>query len=168
MVSAMPVAITGYEIGLFVHVAAVVLAFGPTFGYAFFQAVTERNYPLGVPTMWRAIDATGKYLVTPAGTVALLAGLYLVIDGDSPWEFSDAFVGVGIIAILILLGLGGGFFAPQGRKAMELAERDIAASGTGEVEFSDEYWAVSKRIAQVGTFAGIVIVVAIFFMTVKP
>jgi hypothetical protein len=149
-------------------VTAVVLAFGPTFGYAFFQAVTERSYPQGVPTMWRAVDATGKYLVTPAGTVALLAGLYLVVDGDSPWEFSDPFVGVGILAILILLGLGGAFFAPQGRKAEELAERDIAGSGSGEVKFSDEYWAVSKRIAQVGTLAGIVIVVAIFFMTVKP
>jgi hypothetical protein len=164
----MPAAITGYEIGLFLHVTAVVLAFGPTFGYAFFQAVTERTNPRGVPTMWRAIDATGKYLVTPAGTIALLAGLYLVIDGDSPWEFSDAFIGVGILAILLLLGLGGAFFAPQGRKAEELAERDIAASGDGQVEFSEEYWAVSKRIAQVGTFAGIVIVVAIFFMTVKP
>lgn len=164
----MPVALTGYEIGLFLHVTAVVLAFGPTFGYAFFQAVTERHYPQGVPTMWRAIDATGKYLVTPAGTIALLAGLYLVIDGDSPWEFSDAFVGFGILAILVLLGLGGGFFAPQGRKAMELAERDIAAAGTGAIEFSDEYRAVSKRIAQVGTAAGILIVVAIFFMTVKP
>jgi hypothetical protein len=164
----MPAAITGYEIGLFVHVVAVVLAFGPTFGYAFFQAVTERNYPQGVPTMWRAIDATGRYLVTPAGTVALLAGLYLIIDGDSPWEFSDAFVGFGIVAILILLGLGGGFFAPQGQKAMELAERDIAAAGTGEIEFSDEYWAASKRIAQVGTATGVLIVVTIFFMTVKP
>lgn len=144
------------------------LAFGPTFGYAFFQAITERHYPQGVPTMWRAIDVTGKYLVTPAGTVALLAGLYLVIDGDSPWQFSDAFVGFGILAILVLLGLGGAFFAPQGRRAMEIAERDLQASGGGEVRFSDEYWAISKRIARVGTLAGIIIVVAIFFMTVKP
>jgi hypothetical protein len=159
---------SAYEFALFLHVTAVVLAFGPTFGYAFFQALTERHYPRGVPTMWRAIDATGKYLVTPAGTVALLAGLYLVIDGDSPWEFSDPFVGFGIVAILILLGLGGAFFAPQGRKAEELAERDIQAAGAGDVTFSDEYWAISKRVAQVGTLAGILIVVTIFFMTVKP
>jgi uncharacterized membrane protein len=160
--------VTAYEIALFVHITAVVLAFGPTFGYAFFQAVTERNHPEGVPTMWRAVDATGRYLVTPAGTVALLAGLYLVVDGDSPWEFSDAFVGFGILSILILLGLGGAFFAPQGRKAMELAERDIAAAGSGKIEFSDEYWAVSKRVAQVGTATGILIVLTIFVMTVKP
>jgi hypothetical protein len=160
--------ITGYNVGLFVHVVAVVLAFGPTFGYPFFQAVTERTNPRGVPTMWHATDSTSRYLVTPAAVVALLAGIYLVLNGDSPWEFSDAFVGVGIVAILVLLGLGIAFFAPQGRRAQELAERDIAASAGGEIEFSDEYWAVSKRIAQVGTFTGVVIVVTIFFMTVKP
>jgi hypothetical protein len=142
-----------------------VLAFGPTFGYAFFQAVTERTYPRGVPTMWRATDATSKYLVTPAAIVALLAGLYLTIDR---WEFSDVFVGVGLLAILILIGLGIGFFAPHGQRAEELAERDIEAAGTGEVTFSAEYRAISRRVAQVGTLAGIIIVVAIFFMTVKP
>jgi hypothetical protein len=161
----MPAAVTGYEIGVFIHVVAVVLAFGPTFGYAFSQAVTERNYPRGVPTMWRAQEMTTRYLVTPAAIVVLLAGLYLTIDA---WEFSDVFVGVGIVAIVVLLGLAGGFFNPQGRRAMELAERDIAAAGQGEVEFGDEYWAVSKRIASVGTLAGVIIVVTIFFMTVKP
>ena len=159
---------SAYEIALFIHVTAIVLAFGPTFGYAFFQAITERSNPRGVPTMWRATENTSKYLTTPAAAVALLAGLYLVIDGDSPYDFSEPFVGVGIAAILILLGLGGGFFAPQGRKAERLAERDIAAASTGDVKFSDEYWAISKRVAQVGTLAGMIIVVTIFFMTVKP
>jgi hypothetical protein len=161
------VGISGYEIGLFIHLVAVVLAFGPTFGYAFFQVVTERANPRGVPTMWRATETSTNFLMTPAAIIALLAGLYLVLDGDSPWEFSDAFVGVGIVAVLALLGLAHGFFNPQGRRAMALAERDIEAGG-GEVEFSDEYWAISRRIAQVGTLAGIVIIVTIFFMTVKP
>jgi hypothetical protein len=143
----------------------VVLAFGPTFGYAFFQTVTERTNPRGVPTMWRATEMTTKYLVTSAGLVALAAGLYLTIDA---WEFSDPFVGVGILAILVLLGLSHGFFNPQGRRAMELAERDIAAAGDGEVELSDEYWAISKRIGSVGGIAGLIIAVTIFFMVVKP
>lgn len=161
----MPAAVTGYEIGVFVHIAAVVLAFGPTFGYAFFQAVTERTNPRGVPTMWRATETATNFLVTPAAILALAAGLYLTIDA---WEFSDLFINVGLVAIIVLLGLAHGFFNPRGRKAVELAERDISAAGTGEVEFSDEYWAVSKQIAQVGSLAGIIILVAIFFMTVKP
>lgn len=161
----MPVAVTGYDIGLFVHVAAVLLAFGPTFGFAVFQVVTERSNPRGVPTMWRATETTSNFLVTPGAIVALAAGLYLTID---LWEFSDLFVNVGLVAIIVLLGLVHGFFNPQGRKAMGFAERDIQAAGTGEVTFSDEYWAVSRRIAQVGTLAGIIILVTTFFMTVKP
>jgi hypothetical protein len=161
----MPAAVTGYDIGLFIHVAAVVLAFGPTFGYAFFQAVTERTNPRGVPTMWRATEMATTFLVTPAAIIALAAGLYLTID---LWEFSDLFVNVGLVAIIVLLGLAHGFFNPQGRKAQELAERDIQTAGSGEITFSDEYWAVSKRIAQVGALAGIIILVTIFFMTVKP
>jgi uncharacterized membrane protein len=161
----MPAAVTGYELGAFIHIAAVVLAFGPTFGYAFFQAATERTNPRGVPTMWRATELTTNYLVTPAALVALAAGLYLTIDA---WDFGDLFVNVGLVAIIVLLGLAHGFFNPQGRRAIGLAERDIEAAGTGEVEFSDEYWAVSKRIAQIGSLAGVIILVAIFFMTVKP
>jgi uncharacterized membrane protein len=161
----MPAAVTAYEIGVFVHIAAVVLAFGPTFGFAFFQTVTERANPRGVPTMWRATEMTSNFLVTPGAILALAAGLYLTID---LWDFGYLFVNVGLIAIIVLLGLVHGFFNPRGRRAMELAERDIAAAGTEEVKFSDEYWAVSKLSAQVGTLAGIIILVTIFFMTVKP
>ncbi len=157
--------IGSYELVAFIHVAAAVVAFGPTFGYAFFQVVTERTNPRGVPTMWRATERATNYLLTPGAIVLIAAGIYLVIDA---WDFGDLFVTVGLTAVIVLLGLAHGFFNPQGRKAMRLAERDIAAAGTGEVEFSDEYWAVSKRIAQVGTLAGIVILATIFFMVVKP
>jgi hypothetical protein len=165
MLPRMPAAVTGYDIGLFVHVAAVVLAFGPTFGYAIFQVVTERTNPRGVPTMWRATENTTNFLVTPAAILALAAGLYLTIDR---WDFGFLFVNVGLVAIIVLLGLAHGFFNPRGRKAIELAERDIAAAGTGEVTFSDEYWSVSRQIAQVGSVAGLIILVTIFFMTVQP
>jgi uncharacterized membrane protein len=161
----MPAAVTGYEIGLFVHLTAVLLAFGPTFGFAFFQAVTERTNPRGVPTMWRATETANNFLVTPAAILALAAGLYLTIDA---WDFADLFINVGLIAIIVLIGLVHAFFNPRGRRAIELADRDIAAAGSGEIAFSDEYWAVSKQIAQVGTLAGIIILVSIFFMTVKP
>ena len=33
---------------------------------------------------------------------------------------------------------------------------------------SEEFLAVSRRIGQVGTLAGLIVVVAIFFMVVKP
>ena len=55
-----------YDLVLFVHVAAVVVAFGATFGYPFFQAVVERISPRSVPAMLRAMHMSSRYLVLPA------------------------------------------------------------------------------------------------------
>jgi hypothetical protein len=154
-----------YEVIVFVHVASIVIAFGSTFGFGFFQAFTERLEPRGVPVMWTATEKASLYLVTPVAILAFATGLYLTIDA---WSFADLFVNVGIVAIIVLLGLVHGFFIPRGRRALRLAERDIAAATDRGIFLSDEYWAVSKRIAQVGALTGIVILVAIFFMVVKP
>ena len=50
------------------------------------------------------------------------------------------------------------------RKAKELAERDLKAGDT----LSPEFEALGQRIGQVGTVAGILVVVTIFFMVYKP
>jgi hypothetical protein len=64
----------------------------------------------------------------------------------------------------VLFGLVHGYFIPRGRKAEELAERDLAGSG----ELSPEYQALSKQIAGVGQLTGLIVAVTIFFMVVKP
>ncbi len=56
-----------YKIGLFLHVLAVVLAFGPTFGYGVFISVGRSNSPRSVPAMLaRDPDSTTAILVNPA------------------------------------------------------------------------------------------------------
>jgi uncharacterized membrane protein len=151
----------GYKIALFLHILAVVLAFGPTFGYALFFSVAPQ-YPRATPAILAGVQKCDRYLVNPGMIVLLLAGIYLLVDG--PWETSDAFVSVGFLAIIILFGLQHAFFQPQTRKAKELAERDLKA---GDV-LSDEFEAVSERVGKVGGLAGLIVVVAIFFMSYKP
>jgi predicted integral membrane protein DUF2269 len=151
----------GHKVALFLHILAVVLAFGPTFGYALFFSVTP-SFPRATPAILAGVQKTDRYLVNPGMVVLLLAGIYLLADG--PWETSDAFIGVGFLAIFALLGLQHGFFGPQVRKAKELAERDLK----GNDALSDEFLAVSDRIGKVGTLAGLIVVVAVFFMTYKP
>ena len=164
----MPVAeIQFYDVIVFVHVAAVVLGFGPTFGYPFFQAVVERVSPRSVPAMFHGMHTASTYLVTPAFLVVIAAGLYLVIFEDR-YDFSPLFVQVGLAVVVVLLALNFLFFMPHEKRAIELSERDVAAAGQGEVELSEEYWAVSKKLAQVGTLAGILVIVTVFFMVVKP
>src|SRR5262249_12494790 len=115
-----------YKIALFLHVLAVVLAFGPTFGYALFFSVVPQH-PLATPAILAGIQKCDRYLVNPGMIVLLLAGIGLLVAGDGAWETSDAFVGVGIIAIIVLFGLQHAFFQPQVRKAKDLAERDLKA-----------------------------------------
>jgi uncharacterized membrane protein len=151
----------GYKLALFLHILAVVLAFGPTFGYAFFFSVAPQ-FPRATPAIIAGVQRVDRYLVDPGMIVLLLAGIYLLADG--PWENGDAFIGVGFLAIIVLFGLQHGFFRPQTRKARELAERDLKSGDT----LGDEFNAVSDRLSKVGSLAGLIVVVTIFFMTYKP
>jgi uncharacterized membrane protein len=154
--------VTGYNVGLFLHVLAVVLAFGPTFGYGFFVAAAESSSPRSVPTVLRAVQTVDRYLVQPGLIVVLLAGIYMLAKADI--SAGESWVSVGFLAIVVLFGLSHGFFRPQTTKALALAERDLQAGDT----LSEEYGAISKRLENAGKLAGLIVVVAIFFMTVKP
>jgi uncharacterized membrane protein len=151
----------GYKFALFLHILAVVLAFGPTFGYAFFMSVTPQ-FPRATPAILAGIQKIDRYLVTPGMLVLLLAGIYLLADG--PWDASDAFVSIGFLAIIVLFGLQHGFFRPNTGRARELAERDLEGGG----ELGPEYLAISERLSKVGGLAGLIVVVTVFFMTYKP
>ncbi len=159
--------VTFYLVVKFVHVAAVVLAFGPTFGYAFFQGVAERTNPRAIPAVVRAQEVTDRFLVIPGIVVVAAAGIYMVSDSPA-FDFGTLFVSVGMIAVIVLFVMGLTFFRSIERRLGDLAERDIAAAGSGEVELSDEYWAASKRSAIGGSLAGVIVLVAVFFMVVKP
>jgi hypothetical protein len=156
-------AVSFYDVALFFHILAVVLAFGPTFAYGVFIAFAVREGGGAVPPIGRAIVAWDRIAGTLGMTVVLLSGLYLVSDG--PWEASDFFVSWGFLAILILFGLTHGFFAPRTRQAVQLAERDL---GSGGGKLSDEFDALSGKISKVGGIAGLIVVLTIYVMTAKP
>jgi uncharacterized membrane protein len=166
MFCAMPLAAfgdSGYKIGLFLHILAVVLAFGPTFGYAFFFSVAPQ-FPSATPAILAGVQRVDRYLVNPGMVILLIAGIYLLSASDGVWDGSDAFILVGYVAIVALFALQHGFFQPQVRKAKALAERDLKSGDT----LSPEFEALGQRIGQVGTLAGVIVIVTIFFMTYKP
>jgi hypothetical protein len=152
-----------YKIALFLHILAVVLAFGPTFGYGILFSVLP-SYPRAAPVVIAGVQKIDRYLVSPGLVVVLLAGIYLMIAGDDAWDGSEAFITVGFIAIIALFGLQHGFFRPQTAKAKELAERDLKTGDT----LSEEFEEVSRRLGTVGPLAGLIVVVTIFFMSYKP
>lgn len=154
--------ITGYAIVKFVHVLAVVVAFGPTFGYPIFAAVAQKGSPHSVPAVLRGMILADRFLATPGTIVLLVTGIYLLSEGDVP--SNEAWVTVGFVAIVALLAMGHVFFGPKVRRALELAERDLK---DGE-ELSPEFEAVSRQFALGGQIATLIVVIAIFFMVVRP
>ncbi|MGN6256782.1 MAG: DUF2269 family protein [Solirubrobacterales bacterium] len=153
--------VTGYSLGLFVHVLAVVAAFGPTFAYGLIFSSISR-YPRSAPLIFETVRKVDNYLVNPAMFIVLLAGIYLMADGH--WSGSEAFIVIGFIAIVVLMGLQHAFYRPQGLKAQALAERDLKVGDTLSAEFE----ALARRLGTVGMASGLIVVVTIFFMTVKP
>ena len=154
-------AITFYSLVLFVHVAAVVMAFGVLFTYPLIVPMTERTDPASLPQLYRLRVAIGQQIVTPLATLVLLAGIYLAIDG--PYDFGEWWVGLGLLIIVVVLGIVGGFLTPNERRLAALAARE-AAPGTGGRPLSDEYREVSRRLAAGSGAAAALVLVAIFVM----
>ncbi len=162
-----PDTISVYNVVIFIHITAAIVAFGVTFAYPIIDATLHRPGNLQHLAWWHRTQVQlGQKLITLSATVLLLAGLYLGAKG--PYGFGKTFVSVGILIVAILLGLGGSFFAPQERKAAELAERDIAAAAGGEISLSAEYEAVARRLRIVGIVAAALVVLAVFLMVTKP
>lgn len=162
-----PNSVTFYNVVLFIHIAAAVIAFGGTFAYGLVQGVVMRPEQRRHVAFWHRLQhEIGNKLVTPGGVVILLAGIYLAAVGN--YDFGEVFVIIGVVIIVALLGAGHAFFAPTELRAAEVAERDIAAAGDGEVVLGPEYQALAKKLAAVGIAANLLVLVAIFVMVVKP
>ena len=144
----MPVAIVFYDVVLSIHVMAIVAAFGVWFAYPLLVVA-------GDAAAHRAQARVARMVVNPAGTLALLAGVYMASD-RSYW--SEVWVSVPLVILIVLMGITGGYFAPRQERLAGLAE-----AGAGP-----EYAALATQVARVAFVAAALVVVAIFFMVVKP
>ena len=148
-------AIRFYDVILWVHITAVVIAFGALFAYPVFLAVNARA-PLGTRAhLHRLQIAFSKRVTGPAIGVILLAGIYLATDADL---WSKVWVTVPFVLLLVVAGLGSTVLR-RGE------ERLVATSEAGDEP------GYARALGTVRTWLWIVlvlIVVTIFFMTAKP
>jgi hypothetical protein len=155
-----------YDVIVFIHVAAVVVGLGLVFSYPMLWRAAVKSFPRSVPYLLSTQSLIGKAVIGPLTALVLLSGLYLV--GEGPFDFGTTFVAVGLPIVIYLFLAGPVFFSPTESKLGELAERDIAAAGEGEVAFSDEFNALFRRLMIVASLSQFLILVAVFFMVVKP
>jgi len=154
-------AVTFYTFVLAAHIASIVIAFGVTFAYPVMYAVGLKRERRTMPGFHRIQDSVGKFVISPFLLLALLCGIYLASKLEA---WSDFYVQWGIGVIVVLGGLGGAFFSPRERRLAELADRDVGASGVGEVTFSAEYVALRRQVASVGYLAAALVLLTIYFM----
>jgi Predicted integral membrane protein (DUF2269) len=151
----MSATVTFYDVVLWVHISAVVTAFGALFAYPVFLAVNARAPLYERANFHRLQIAFSKRLTGPAIAVVLAAGIYLATDAHL---WSKAWVSVGFVLLLVIAGLG----ATVLRRG---EERLVASSETG-----DEV-AYAATLATVKTWTAVtiaLIVITIFLMAAKP
>ncbi len=162
----MPIAeVMFYDVVKWLHITAVVVGLGATFAYGIFIAAAAKSEPRSMPGVIAGIQATDRMLIGPGVGLIILTGVYMTIDR---WEFSDFFVGWGILAVIILGAMGGLVFTPNEAKASAAAKRDVEAATGDDVEFSPEFNQVNGKLARAGMLAGLIIVLSVYVMTAKP
>ena len=144
----MPVAIVFYDVVLSIHVMAIVAAFGVWFAYPLLVV-------RGDAAAHRAQVRLSRLVVNPAGTVALIAGIYLASDRHY-WD--ESWVGVPLVILIVLMGITGAYFIPRQKRLAELAE-----AGGGA-----DYAKLAGQVRTVALVAAALVLVAIFFMVTKP
>jgi uncharacterized membrane protein len=162
----LPLAVTSYEFAVFLHITAVVVGFGATFAESITFPVAMTMNKRYLPYVHRLQRKINQWFAGPALLVILATGFYQVSDRD--FDFGDFWLSSTMTIVVILSALIGGYFIPEDRRLEAMAERDIAASGTGEVELSEEYRRRSRREGMAGALTGLLIVAAIYLMVTKP
>jgi hypothetical protein len=152
---AVPAEITFYDVVLWIHITAVVTAFGALFAYPVFLAVNTKA-PLAERANFHRLQIAFSQRVTgPTIGVVLLAGIYLASDAHL---WSQAWVIVGLVLLGVIAGLGATVLRRNERRLVACSE---AGDETG--------YAAALGSVQAWTAVTIVlIVVTIFFMTAKP
>ena len=161
-----PLAITGYELSLFVHITAAVVGFGATFAESVMFPVAMKLDRRHLAYVHRLQLTINQFFANPALLIVLATGIYQTIDGD--WGFGDFWISASLLIAIVIGGINGAYFIPEDRRLGPMVQREIDAAGGGEVSLSEEYQRRARREGVAGAFTGVLVIVAIFLMVTKP
>src|SRR3954447_3518822 len=155
-----------YALVLFLHIASAVIAFGATFAYPIVDLTIRRVDLRALPVWNEAQNQIGMKLITPGAILLLITGIYMAVDR---WdEFGGFWFSAAGVIVIVLLGLGHGFFAPTARKMRDQARADIAAGAAERGTMSAEYEALAGCVRAVGIFSTLLVLIALLLMVWKP
>jgi uncharacterized membrane protein len=155
MIAVPPATVTFYDVVLWVHITAVVVAFGALFAYPLFLTVNAKAPIAERASLHRLQIAFSKRITGPTIVVVLLAGIYLASDAHL---WSQSWVGAGLALLIVIAGHGATVLRKGEERLLALAEA------------GDEGAYASALAPLIGwTALTIILIVAtIFLMAVKP
>jgi uncharacterized membrane protein len=165
-----PLAVTSYELSLFLHLTAVMVGFGATFAEAIMFPVAMKVGVRHLPYVHRLQLAINQWLATPALLIVLATGIYQVTDQDA-WGFDQFWISASLLVVIVIGGILGGYFIPTDRRLAPMVEGEIAALGDREVALSDlseEYQRKGRMEGVVGTITGLLLIAVVYIMVTKP
>jgi hypothetical protein len=144
-----------YDVVVWIHVTAVVVAFGALFAYPLFLTVNARAPIAERASLHRLQIAFSKRITGPVIVVILAAGIYLASHAHL---WSRWWVGAGLGLLIVIAGLG----ATVMRKG---EERLLALAEAGD----DGAYAAALRPLLTATVTTVLLIaLTIFLMVVKP
>ena len=147
-------AVTFYDVVLWIHIAGVVIAFGGIFTYPVWFSHVGRAPAATRAGFHRGQAKIGKYVISPGLLVILLAGAYLASDRDL---WSEVWVSIPLVILFILGGLGGAYFGPREERLATLAEAGDEAA----------YRPLFAQVRTVSYVGMALVLIAMFFMVTK-
>jgi Predicted integral membrane protein (DUF2269) len=168
MIEALPLAVTTYDLSVFVHITAVMVGFGATFAEAIMFPVALQVGVRHLPYVHKLQLAINQRLAGPAIAIVLATGIYQVTQR---WEFDQFWISAALLIVIVIGGLNGAYFIPADRRLGPMVEKEIAAAGDREVglsDLSDEYQRGARLEGIVGAITGLLLVVVVYLMVVKP
>src|SRR5215217_9608405 len=143
-----------YDVILWIHITAVIAAFGALFAYPVFLAVNARAPISERASLHRSQIAFSKRVTGPAIGVILHAGIYLATDADL---WSEPWVSISFVGLLVIAALGA--------TVLRRGEEGLAA--TAEAGDEPGYAAALASVRRWTLITLALIVIVIFLMTVK-
>ncbi|HEY0517365.1 MAG TPA: DUF2269 family protein [Solirubrobacteraceae bacterium] len=150
-----PATIHFYDVVLWIHITAVVVAFGALFAYPLFLSVNAAAPIAQRASLHRLQIAFSKRVTGPAIAVVLAAGIYLASDAHL---WSRAWVGGGLGLLIVIAGLGATALRKGEQRLLALAEAQDEAGYARELRTLMRWTLLTLAL----------LVAAIFLMAVKP
>jgi hypothetical protein len=153
---------------LYLHIAAAILAFGPTFTFPIFGAAIAKE-PAHTGFALRLQERIARGMVVPIGLTVLVTGIAMILTVHINLT-KTPYLGAAIVLYLIALGLSLGVLLPAVSRMIRLADAMPPGGPPPGAPPGPPPAMVPliSRVRIVGGITSLLVLVILFLMVVKP